>query len=128
MDEYDYDRRGRSAGAGRRAGKPRDPEEEDDFDIREKNTAGHGTLQRLDSIQDPEKRYALKEVIGSGVCGDVYEAIDQQAGRQTLSFVPSALNNEFLLIDANPSCRQQKSGDQDTKAYAGDAGLDRRRV
>ena len=37
-------------------------------------------MQRLDSIQDPGKRYLLRECIGSGVCGDVYEAIDQQAG------------------------------------------------
>lgn len=42
--------------------------------------AGHGTLQRLDSIQDPGKRYMLKNRVGFGVCGDVYEAIDQQAG------------------------------------------------
>ncbi|XP_043670504.1 neither inactivation nor afterpotential protein C isoform X3 [Vespula pensylvanica] len=99
MDEYDYDRRGRSAGAGRRAGKPRDPEEEDDFDIREKNMGGHtGTLQRLDSIQDPEKRYALKEVIGSGVCGDVYEAIDQQAGSKKVAIKIQKLTPETQAL------------------------------
>lgn len=38
------------------------------------------TLKQLDSIQDPGKRYALKDRIGVGVCGDVYEGIDQQAG------------------------------------------------
>lgn len=43
---------------------------------------GPGTLQRLDSIQDPGKRYALKDRIGVGICGDVYEGIDQQAGTQ----------------------------------------------
>lgn len=42
--------------------------------------AASGTLQRMDSIQDPGKRYALKDRVGFGVCGDVYEAIDQQAG------------------------------------------------
>lgn len=43
---------------------------------------GQGTLQRLDSIQDPGKRYILKDIIGSGVCGDVYEATDTQAGKE----------------------------------------------
>lgn len=72
MSEYGYDRRG-----GReqhRRGGGRD-EHEDDLDDR-----GRNTLQRFDSIQDPGKRYLLRECIGSGVCGDVYEAIDQQAG------------------------------------------------
>ncbi|XP_015610405.1 neither inactivation nor afterpotential protein C isoform X2 [Cephus cinctus] len=46
---------------------------------------GPGTLQRLDSIQDPGKRYTLKECIGSGVCGDVYEAVDQQAGNKRVA-------------------------------------------
>ncbi|XP_047350442.1 neither inactivation nor afterpotential protein C isoform X3 [Vespa velutina] len=98
MDEYDYDGRGRSAGAGRRPGKSRDPEEEDDFDIREKNTSNHGTLQRLDSMQDPEKRYALKEVIGSGVCGDVYEAIDQQAGNKKVAIKVQKLTPETQAL------------------------------
>ncbi|XP_035717982.1 neither inactivation nor afterpotential protein C-like isoform X3 [Vespa mandarinia] len=98
MDEYDYDGRGRSAGAGRRPGKSRDPEEEDDFDIREKNTSDHGTLQRLDSMQDPEKRYALKEVIGSGVCGDVYEAIDQKAGNKKVAIKIQKLTPETQAL------------------------------
>ncbi|XP_046822290.1 neither inactivation nor afterpotential protein C isoform X2 [Vespa crabro] len=98
MDEYDYDGRGRSAGAGRRPGKSRDPEEEDDFVIREKNTSDHGTLQRLDSMQDPEKRYALKEVIGSGVCGDVYEAIDQQAGNKKVAIKIQKLTPETQAL------------------------------
>lgn len=42
---------------------------------------GSVTLKRLDSIQDPGKRYALKDRIGVGVYGDVYEGIDQQAGK-----------------------------------------------
>jgi len=41
-----------------------------------------GSLKRMDSIQDPGKRYALKDRIGIGICGDVYEGIDQQAGMQ----------------------------------------------
>lgn len=38
-------------------------------------------FKRLDSVQDPGKRYVLKDRIGNGVCGDVYEGIDQQAGK-----------------------------------------------
>lgn len=30
------------------------------------------TLRRLDSIQDPGKRYVFQEEIGSGVCGTVF--------------------------------------------------------
>lgn len=48
---------------------------EEDF-----NDGGRSAVQRLDSIQDPGKRYLLRDCIGSGVCGDVYEAIDRQAG------------------------------------------------
>lgn len=48
---------------------------EEDF-----NDRGRSAVQRLDSIQDPGKRYLLRDCIGSGVCGDVYEAIDRQAG------------------------------------------------
>lgn len=39
------------------------------------------TFQRMDSVQDPGKRYALKDRIGTGAYGDVYEGIDQQAGK-----------------------------------------------
>lgn len=42
---------------------------------------GAMTFKRLDSIQDPGKRYILKDRIGDGICGDVYEGIDQQAGK-----------------------------------------------
>lgn len=52
---------------------------------------GGNTLQRLDSIQDPGKRYALKERIGSGICGDVFDATDLQAG--------SLLSNQEILDD-----------------------------
>lgn len=40
------------------------------------------TLKRMDSIQDPGKRYALKDCIGSGIYSNVYEGSDQQAGTQ----------------------------------------------
>ncbi|KAI4482907.1 hypothetical protein M0802_013616 [Mischocyttarus mexicanus] len=101
MDDYDYDRRGRSGGGGRgggkRTGKYRDTndDDDDDIDIREKSApGGQGTLQRLDSIQDPEKRYALKDIIGSGVCGDVYEATDQQAGNKKVAIKVQKLTPE----------------------------------
>ncbi|XP_012289083.1 neither inactivation nor afterpotential protein C [Orussus abietinus] len=69
MDDY-----GRRGGGGGRRGR----EEVD-------NREGQGTLQRLDSIQDPGKRYILNDCIGSGVCGDVYEAVDTQAGNKKVA-------------------------------------------
>ncbi|XP_015178394.1 PREDICTED: neither inactivation nor afterpotential protein C isoform X2 [Polistes dominula] len=107
MDDYDYDRRGRSGGGGggggggRRTGKYRDPndDDDDDFDIRDKSgPTSQGTLQRLDSIQDPEKRYVLKDVIGSGVCGDVYEAVDQQAGNKKVAIKIQKLTPETQAL------------------------------
>lgn len=63
-----------------------------EIENRDKNwDAGHGTLQRLDSIQNPGKRYVLKNRVGFGVCGDVYEAIDQQAGIQHKTYSHSAI-------------------------------------
>jgi len=60
-------------------GKPRsDPE---NMENRPRNRDA-GSLKRLDSIQDPGKRYMLKDRIGVGVYDDVYEGIDQQAGMQ----------------------------------------------
>lgn len=57
--------------------------EQKEMEHRGKNQdTGSVTLKRLDSIQDPGKRYALKDRIGIGICGDVYEGIDQQAGTQ----------------------------------------------
>ncbi|KAK0157852.1 hypothetical protein PV328_011542 [Microctonus aethiopoides] len=43
------------------------------------------TLRRLDSIQDPGKRYVFQEEIGSGVCGTVFSAIDNQAGNKKVA-------------------------------------------
>lgn len=65
MNDYGYGRKGE-----RSKGEEYTSEEQD------RRTA----FQRLDSIQDPGKRYLLRECIGSGVCGDVFEAIDRQAG------------------------------------------------
>lgn len=57
--------------------------EQREMENRGKNRdTGSVTLKRLDSVQDPGKRYALKDRIGIGICGDVYEGIDQQAGTQ----------------------------------------------
>lgn len=100
----EYGRRGR--GGGRRGG--RDEEEEEEVEVeyeydqprersrgREGGGGGRGggggggggqeKLQRLDSIQDPGKRYQLRDRFGSGVCGDVYEAIDEEAGNFKIS-------------------------------------------
>jgi hypothetical protein len=74
----------------RTAGQPDSRTEEDDEeDYRPEGSRGRSNaggnrgqekLQRLDSIQDPGKRYSLRDCIGSGVCGDVYEAVDEEAG------------------------------------------------
>nr|XP_012228924.1 PREDICTED: neither inactivation nor afterpotential protein C isoform X1 [Linepithema humile]XP_012228934.1 PREDICTED: neither inactivation nor afterpotential protein C isoform X1 [Linepithema humile] len=55
---------------------------------------GPGTLKRLDSIQDPGKRYTLKERIGVGIYGDVYEGIDQQAGNKRVAIKIQKLTSE----------------------------------
>lgn len=55
--------------------------EQEETENQERNrNAQAKTLKRLDSIQDPGKRYAIRDCIGNGVYGDVYEGIDQQAG------------------------------------------------
>ncbi|XP_016842665.1 neither inactivation nor afterpotential protein C isoform X2 [Nasonia vitripennis] len=100
MSEY-----GRRGGGGARHGRDEEEEEEDDceYEARERSRgrgrsggggdrggggggggggSGPEKLQRLDSIQDPGKRYALRDRIGSGVCGDVYEAIDEEGSRK----------------------------------------------
>lgn len=103
---------------------------EEDF-----NDRGRSAVQRLDSIQDPGKRYLLRDCIGSGVCGDVYEAIDRQAGivialcsiyflfsiyiyitclRKTrifFFFIPS-------IRSSHVSYRKQKSGGEGAKAHS----------
>ncbi|XP_071862177.1 STKc_myosinIII_N_like and MYSc_Myo21 domain-containing protein ninaC isoform X2 [Bombus fervidus] len=93
MSEYGYDRRGGSEQHRRGGGRG---EHEDDLDDR-----GRNTLQRFDSIQDPGKRYLLRECIGSGVCGDVYEAIDQQAGNKRVAVKVQKLTPESqsLIIE-----------------------------
>lgn len=56
-------------------------EEYEEEDGRERGGGNVSNLQRLDSIQDPGKRYVLKDCIGSGVCGNVFEAIDEHDGK-----------------------------------------------
>ncbi|XP_034173058.2 STKc_myosinIII_N_like and MYSc_Myo21 domain-containing protein ninaC isoform X1 [Osmia lignaria lignaria] len=91
MSEYGYGRRG---GSDQRRSRSRG--DDDNYDDR-----GRNTLQRLDSIQDPGKRYLLRECIGSGVCGDVYEAIDQQAGNKKVAVKVQKLTPESqsLIIE-----------------------------
>lgn len=58
-------------------------DEQREMENRSKNRdTGSVTLKRLDSIQDPGKRYELKDRIGTGIYGNVYEGIDHQAGTQ----------------------------------------------
>lgn len=77
MSDFGYERRRESDWHD----DSRDEEEEMENRGRNRN-ARSGTLVRMDSIQDPGKRYALKDRIGAGAYGDVYEGIDQQAGKQ----------------------------------------------
>lgn len=78
MNDFDY---GKRKASNDRYGN--DQNERMKMENRSKNRdEGSRTLKRLDSIQDPGKRYALKDRIGVGVFGDVYEGIDQQAGMQ----------------------------------------------
>ncbi|XP_015432915.1 PREDICTED: neither inactivation nor afterpotential protein C [Dufourea novaeangliae] len=77
MNDYGYGKRG-GREYDRRGGSRGDDGDYEDYDRRT-------TLQRLDSIQDPGKRYLLRECIGSGVCGDVFEAIDQHADNKKVA-------------------------------------------
>ncbi|XP_054006011.1 neither inactivation nor afterpotential protein C isoform X2 [Hylaeus anthracinus] len=86
MNDYGYNRRGGREHDRRSRSRGDDDEPED----RDRRT----TLQRLDSIQDPGKRYLLRDCIGSGVCGDVYEAIDQQAGNKRVAVKVQKLTPE----------------------------------
>ncbi|XP_076302995.1 LOW QUALITY PROTEIN: neither inactivation nor afterpotential protein C-like, partial [Lasioglossum baleicum] len=86
MSDYGYERRGGREQQRRRGGNRGD---EEDFE-----ETGRNTMQRLDSIQDPGKRYLLRECIGSGVCGDVFEAIDQQAGNKRVAVKVQKLTPE----------------------------------
>lgn len=76
MNDFGYGRRKASNDC---RGNVRDEQEEMENQGRNGDTRP-ATLKRLDSIQDPGKRYALKDRIGVGVCGNVYVGIDQQAG------------------------------------------------
>lgn len=42
---------------------------------------------RLESLPDPGNRFTLGAVIGSGISGTVYEAVDTQAGLFSVSVV-----------------------------------------
>lgn len=105
MSDYGHGRRG-GRDHDRRGGRSGD---EGNPDERDRRTA----LQRLDSIQDPGKRYLLRECIGSGVCGDVFEAIDQHAGKLS----PSNDRNR-MKPESSRYSRKQKSRGEDSKAHA----------
>ena len=103
---------------------------EEDF-----NDRGRSAVQRLDSIQDPGKRYLLRDCIGSGVCGDVYEAIDRQAGIVIALCSVYFLSSIYIYITylrktrifffypfhpfiTHVSYRKQKSGGEGAKAHS----------
>ncbi|XP_076279257.1 STKc_myosinIII_N_like and MYSc_Myo21 domain-containing protein ninaC isoform X3 [Lasioglossum baleicum] len=86
MNDYGY---------GKRPGKEYDrrgggSRSEDEYEERDRRI----NLQRLDSVQDPGKRYLLRECIGSGVCGDVFEAIDQNVGNKKIAVKVQKLTAE----------------------------------
>ncbi|XP_076750741.1 STKc_myosinIII_N_like and MYSc_Myo21 domain-containing protein ninaC isoform X1 [Xylocopa sonorina] len=86
----DYDQREDRRQQNRRR---RNKDQDDDFDNEDRNT-----FYRLDSVQDPGKRYLLRECIGSGVCGDVFEAIDQQAGSKRVAVKVQKLTPESVSL------------------------------
>lgn len=99
-EDYEYERRHRGDG-GRGGGGSRDRERGGGRD--RGGGSGQDKLQRLDSIQDPGKRYVLRDRIGSGVCGDVYEGVDEEASKSlffssypsTYAFLIQKNNNNF---------------------------------
>ncbi|RLU25647.1 hypothetical protein DMN91_001804 [Ooceraea biroi] len=62
------------------------------------------TFKRLDSIQDPEKRYILKDRVGFGACGEVYEGIDQQAGNKRVAIKIQKLTPETQCLIVEEYC------------------------
>lgn len=76
MNDFDYEERTSSEQRDNFRNEPKNMEN------RDLGNRDLGALKRLDSIQDPGFRYMLKDRIGAGVYGDVYEGIDQQAGKQ----------------------------------------------
>lgn len=50
----------------------------------------------LDNLQDCGSRYELGYVIGSGVCADVYEALDTQNGNKKVAVKVQKINPEFI--------------------------------
>ncbi|KAL6443163.1 hypothetical protein ACFW04_002836 [Cataglyphis niger] len=92
MNDFSY---GKRRASNDRYGNDRDRRMEMENRSRNPDSdTGPGTLQRLDSIQDPGKRYALKDRIGVGICGDVYEGIDQQAGNKKVAIKIQKLKPE----------------------------------
>ncbi|KAG5306058.1 NINAC protein, partial [Acromyrmex insinuator] len=69
-------------------------DEQREMKNRKNRDTGSVTLKRLDSIQDPGKRYALKDRIGTGIYGDVYEGIDHQAGNKKVAIKIQKLTPE----------------------------------
>ncbi|XP_059618004.1 neither inactivation nor afterpotential protein C [Phlebotomus argentipes] len=52
---------------------------------------------RLDSLPDPGNRYELGEVIGNGVCGKVYRAIDTQVNGRSVAIKVQSYDKELRI-------------------------------
>ncbi|XP_034933693.1 neither inactivation nor afterpotential protein C isoform X2 [Chelonus insularis] len=98
-DDYDY-QQSYSKASYQSEGRDRRPPRSSNSSIRDgrgqqsSSKYPENTLQRLDSIQDPGKRYVLNEVIGSGVCGVVYAAVDTQSGSRPVAVKIQPLTSE----------------------------------
>ncbi|XP_055637431.1 neither inactivation nor afterpotential protein C [Toxorhynchites rutilus septentrionalis] len=61
---------------------------------------------RLDSLPEPGNRYRLGEIIGVGVCGKVYKAVDTQAGNKIVAVkiqryeaeIRTAIQEEYRIL------------------------------
>lgn len=91
MDEYNTRSRNRN-------------DEYDEGNYPERSDGNLTNLSRMDSIQDPGKRFVLKNCIGSGVCGDVYEAIDENSGKHR-KLNKKLLKIYFKLGNIKPNCQ-----------------------
>lgn len=54
------------------------------------------TLLAYDSLPCPDKRFELKEVIGTGVCSKVYRAIDKEANNRAVAIKCQRYHNDMI--------------------------------
>lgn len=51
---------------------------------------------RYDQLPEPGKRFALKEIIGTGVCAKVYRALDSQSNDRQVAIKVQRYENELI--------------------------------